>query len=217
MSGLPPELLSIALIDALAPVWLLVCWGGYAFVAGSRWAKPRSVMGAMDKRRRVWMRRLLDHEMRMVDIQIVQTLARSTTFFASTAILIIAGLLAVLGSSEKARAVLDELPLVVETSAVLWDLKVTLLTIVFVYAFFKFTWALRLFNYVAIVIGGMPAPSNDRDEDRAGRVADRAADLAWFFHPLLYYGAMIWVVVVLFRREFHSGSLGLLRELERVG
>jgi uncharacterized membrane protein len=58
---------------------------------------------------------------------------------------------------------------------------VLLLAIVFVYAFFKFTWALRQYNYVTIVIGAAPphteagTPAALQFALRAGGFANRAA------------------------------------------
>ncbi|GJD67087.1 hypothetical protein MPEAHAMD_7295 [Methylobacterium frigidaeris] len=38
----------------------------------------------------------------------------------------------------------------------IWQLKDAVLAFVFVYAFFKFAWAYRLFNYAAILLGVVP-------------------------------------------------------------
>ena len=35
-------------------------------------------------------------------------------------------------------------------------MKVDGLAVIFVYAFFKFAWAYRLFNYMAIIVGAVP-------------------------------------------------------------
>ena len=109
--------------------------------------------------RLLWMRRMLDRDIRMVDTQILGNLMRSMSFSASTTMFIIAGLVAVLGARDKAMAVLEELPFAVNSSAQLWDLKVLLLVSIFVYAFFKFTWAFRHYNYCLILVGAALAPA----------------------------------------------------------
>ena len=38
-------------------------------------------------------------------------------------------------------------------------MKLVTIMAIFVFAFFKFAWSYRLFNYVAILIGGMPLAS----------------------------------------------------------
>ena len=53
-------------------------------------------------------------------------------------------------------AVLAELPFAVETSPLLCTLRVLLLIVVPVYAFFKFTWAFRRYNCCLVLIGCVP-------------------------------------------------------------
>ena len=43
-----------------------------------------------------------------------------------------------------------------QPTAALWETKCVGLILIFIYAFFKFAWSYRLFNYVAILLGGMP-------------------------------------------------------------
>ena len=38
----------------------------------------------------------------------------------------------------------------------LWEAKTIGLAVIFVYAFFKFAWSYRLYNYVAIMLGATP-------------------------------------------------------------
>ena len=42
------------------------------------------------------------------------------------------------------------------------------LTVIFVYAFFKFAWSYRLFNYFAIMVGAAPPPAEKDTADGAG-------------------------------------------------
>src|SRR6476660_3504576 len=48
----------------------------------------------------------------------------------------------------------------------LWEIKCVGLILIFIYAFFKFAWSYRLFNYVAILFGAMP-PASNRDSAEA--------------------------------------------------
>jgi uncharacterized membrane protein len=143
---------------------------------------------------------------------------------------ILAGLIAVLGARQQAMAVLAELPYAVASSAALWDAKVLLLIFLFVYAFFKFTWAFRQYNYCLVLVGCAPAPdhrsaANGELADRLARIATSTsrhfnrgirayyfglAALSWFIHPLLFMLLTVWVVLVLYRREFHSRLLHML-------
>ncbi len=221
--------LGVPFLDALAPLVFLLAWVGYA-----RWAdgpgRP-SLMARMHEYRLAWMRRMLARDNRITDLQVVQVLVQNIAFFASSSIILIGGLAAVLGARDQALAILADLPLAAPSAPRVFDGKVLLLILVFVYAFFKFTWTLRQFNYVAILIGAAPPPAEAETDaagrlvERAARMATRAADhfnkamrayyfglagLAWFLHPLLLIAAVVWVVLVSWRREFRSTSLAVL-------
>src|SRR5918994_4714237 len=123
------DLSTTPLADLLAPAWFLLCWVGYTYYAdGERGQK--NLTRVMHVYRAVWARQILERDNRMVDTQIIANLMRSASFFASTTVLIIAGLIAVLGARERAMAVLADLPFAVaSTTTTLWDLKVLLLIV----------------------------------------------------------------------------------------
>jgi uncharacterized membrane protein len=218
-----------SLADVVAPLWFAAAWIGYTWFA-DRDRGVHNLTTVMRDYRLLWMRRMLDREVRMVDTQILGNLMRSMSFFASTTMFIIAGLVAVLGAKNEAMEVLQELPFTVESSPVIWDLKVFLLIIVFVYAFFKFTWAFRHYNYCLILIGAVP--NHDRLDEDCYRIAERAAGIAtstgrhfnrgirayyfglaalsWFLHPWIFVVLTGWVVLVLYRREHRSNLLETL-------
>ena len=229
-------LTSVPLADLIAPAFFLFACAGYALYADRGRDRP-NLMRRMHDYRREWMRCMLARDNRMVDTQIIANLMRSASFFASTTMFIIAGLIAVLGARDQAMAVLAELPFAVESRALLWDLKVLLLVVLFVYAFFKFTWAFRHYNYVLILVGAVPAP--DRLTEESQRIAERIARIAtstgrhfngglrayyfglaalsWFVHPWLFVLLTTWVVWVIYRREFRSRLLTTLGAPEEAG
>ena len=130
-----------------------------------------SLSARMNPYREVWMRRMLDREARMVDMQIMASLQNGTAFFASTSLIAIGGGLALLRATNDALAVLRELPVDLTPSPALWEIKCVGLILIFIYAFFKFAWSYRLFNYVAILLGAMP-PSSQRDTRGSGSPCD---------------------------------------------
>jgi uncharacterized membrane protein len=99
--------------------------------------------------------------------------------------------------------------------------------VIFVYAFFKFAWAYRLFNYVAILLGATP-PVEKRDTPEAqthvmrvtrvfqsaGRHFNRGQRgfffalgyLGWFISPWVLFASTFAVVIVLARRQFSSSA-----------
>ncbi len=221
-------LAGLGLANLVAPLWFFLCWIGYAQYADRQRARRNTLAARVHEYRLAWMRQMLTRENRIVDIAIVRLLVQNISFFASGAVLIVGGLVAILGSGEKAMQVIRHIPFAEQVPPVVWDLKVLLLVLVFVYAFFKFTWSLRQFNYLAIVLGAVPQPGTSGAgtfSRRAAEVATRAGDhfnrgmrayyfglaaLGWFVHPYLLILATAWVVLVVYRREFRSHMLGVL-------
>lgn len=184
----------------------------------------------MSQFRKQWMMQSVLRDNRMVDSSIIGNLLHGSTFFASTTLLILGGLIALLGTIEKATTVIAEIPFAVATSERLWEIKIILLVAIFVYAFFKFTWSVRQFNFVAVLIGSFPITIKPEDNvehwvNRASTIASIASEnnnqglrayyfglaaLSWFFHPTLLIASTVGVVYVLYWREFRSRTLQAL-------
>jgi len=143
-------------IDILALGFFVLEWAVYAVTLEHTAYGRDSLSARMHLYREIWMRRLLDREARMVDMQVMASLQNGTAFFASTSLLAVGGALALLRSTKEALAVLGELPINLSPSPALWEIKCVGLILIFIYAFFKFAWSYRLFNYVAILLGAMP-------------------------------------------------------------
>lgn len=220
--------------DWAALAFFFVSWAGYVGFAHRRSEVQPSLLATTNRERTRWMLQTTWRENRVVDGVVVQNLSASPSFFASTTILIIGGLLAVLSSTERASEIVREIPFAARSSLLVFDLKIVLLTGIFVYAFFRFTWSLRQYTFGALVVAS--APEHDRFTDeaqrqafarRAGRVMGLAAETfndglrayymsfaaaAWFFSPWALAAASLGVVFVLYRREFHSDVLAVLSE-----
>jgi len=178
---------------------------------------------------------------KMPDTLIQNTLQHGVLFFASTSILLIGALIAGLGASDQAIQLLRDMPYTVRTTRAVWEIKVLLVVFIFTFAFFKFAWSYRLFNYVLIMIGAAPDASADSiegeetqidREDYARRVGQlhtlgarhfttglnsyffSLAACAWFLSPTLFIAATIWVSLVLYRRAFRSTFGRILSGLE---
>jgi len=224
----------LPLIDWLAVLLFFVAWIGYTQFARRRADVQPSVLASTNHWRRQWMLQATMRENRIVDAAVLQTLSSSPSFFASTTILIIGGLLAALGTTDKASELVRELPFAARTSVLVFDLKVALLAATFVFAFFRFTWSLRQYTFGAILVGAAPEAKDPADAvqreafaARAGRVLGLAAEAfndglrayylafalaAWFFSAWAFLAATTLVVWVLYRREFHSEVLAVLNE-----
>jgi len=218
--------------DWVALALFFVAWAGYARFAHQRARTTPSLLALTNRERTRWMLQATWRDTRVIDGSVVQTLSASPSFFASTTILIIGGLLAVLSTTEKASEIVREIPFAARTSVLVFDLKVLLLTAIFVYAFFRFTWSLRQYGFGALLLGAAPLPERYTDESartafatRAGRVMGLAAEafndglrayymsfaaMGWFLSPWALMAGTAGVVFILYRREFHSDVLAVL-------
>lgn len=221
----------IPILDIVALLWFFGAWVGYvAYTKRCNLKNRRGLLAAMNRVREQWAETLLGRENRIVDSQVINGLIRKETFFASTTMLILASCVALLGAGDKINDLTTAIPFTRPTSLALWELKIGVLAFTFVYAFFKFTWAIRQHSYCSLLLASLPQPSQVDDEARgaAQRLAALSAlaarhfndgirayyfavaELSWLFHPALLIIASVWVVLVLYRREFHSKSLKIL-------
>lgn len=218
-----------SVIDVVALGVFFVCWVGHYYVTYlSRW-KSLTITTKMTEMREQWMLNVVVRGDSPIDAIIQNALHQGVLFFASTTVLLIGGLVAGLGAADRGVEVLHQLPLVAASNTVQWELKILLIIFIFVMAFFKFAWSYRLYNYILIMIGGVPQLDND---DPALKVYAKRLSLlhalaakhfttglnayffalaafTWFVNAWLFMVATIWVVLVLYRRAFRSEFLRL--------
>lgn len=223
-------------LNIFAGIWFLICFKGYMRYAKARNyrsnAASPSLASEMHRYRSQWMEKVLTREMRIADAAAIANLEKSVAFFASTTMLILAGLITILGSTEKAIDLISALPFALPMYRAEWEIKVMMLILLFAYAFFKFTWSLRQYGFVTIMIGGAPLPTDQCTDKERKAVAERMASMAsmaannfniglrtyyfsismltWFIHPILFMFSSSLVVFILFRREFKSSTLKIL-------
>ncbi|MDD7804954.1 MAG: DUF599 family protein [Endozoicomonas sp. (ex Botrylloides leachii)] len=222
-----------SLIDWVALTTLLTFWSGYTLYAKRKSIDTPCIASVLALYRRDWMLRLLRRDNRTSDASLLTNLRAGVSFFASTSILVIAGLITGIAASEQAVGVLSTIPFVVKTSRELWEIKLLVMVVIFVYSFFEFTWSHRLYNFAGVIIGSAPLPE-DIDKrpleqqvfaTRAGQIITVAAyhfnlglrayyfamaTMAWFISPWLLIFSSMLVVIVLYRREFYSNVLSIL-------
>lgn len=221
--------------DWLALSTYLALWAGYAWFAKWRGRSDSSLLVMTNVYRRRWMEQASARDPRMLDGLIAQSLAQTPAFFSSTSILIIGALFALLGTTDKAVELMAEMPFTQNTPVAVFDFKVLLLIGIFVYAFFRFSWCMRQYTFVSLLVGAMPAPEDfvgeperrDRYVQRAAAMVGSAAEtfndglrayyfsfaaIAWFFSAWAMLVATGVVVLILYRREFRSEALDILRD-----
>jgi uncharacterized membrane protein len=218
---------AFSIIDYVGLAFFALAWFAYHAAVELTPAGQRGLNPLMNEYRHRWMEQMVVRENRIVDSTILASLQNGTAFFASTSLIAIGGVLALLQSTDTVIGLFAEMPFGLATTRLAWELKVMGLAVIFVYAFFKFAWSYRLFNYVAILVGAVPVLREDNHAEAltaARRVAalsvvagkhfnrgQRAfffalAYLGWIVSAYLFIAATAAVLYVMWRRQFASDA-----------
>lgn len=220
-------------IDLIAVIWFFGLWIGYTLFAKRRAKVVSCLSFELRRKRNDWMQKMLLRDNKMADVGLISTLERNVTFFASSTLLILAGLLTVMTAADKLSLMLSNLVPWANYSESAVQLKLLLLAFIFVFAFFQFTWSLRQYGFCGVLIGAAPDGRDMTADDqklyanRAAKVIDQAGHsfnyglrsiyfslsaLTWFIDPILFMVASVVVMMVMKHREFHSKVLKALQE-----
>ena len=169
---------------------------------------------------------MVERENRIMDSQLIGHTIHSVTFFASTTMLVLAGLVGLFGGIDRVYETITEMSFTVRTSKQFFEAKMLLLIVLFVHGFFQFTWSLRQYNYLCALIGSTPVAPADRAQGAAAARASAAVLtgavvsfnaglrayyfaiglLAWFIQPWLFVALTTWMLAVLVNRQLRSPS-----------
>jgi uncharacterized membrane protein len=201
----------------LLGVWVLLGW-----VIEHPPTKRPSVTKIMAENRRAWLQVFLTREPRIFDSQIMASLRQGTAFFASTCVLAIGGVLALIANTDPLRGVAAEVASA-DIPVLIWQLKLGLVAVLLTDGFLKFVWANRVFGYCSVMMAAVPNdPQDALAKPRAAQAAElniRAAmnfnrglrsmyfalgALAWLLGPFALFAATCVVAWIVGMREFSS-------------
>ncbi|MEP3265872.1 MAG: DUF599 family protein [Hyphomicrobiales bacterium] len=214
-------------LDFIAITWFVVSVSAYSWFAEHGPLQHRSLSAHMNKQREAWLRVALQRELRIVDTTIVTGLQNGTAFFASASLLGIGACFGLLRSTNEIFSIMEDLSISPSDTRIEWEVKVFTLLLLFSYAFFKFGWSHRLWNYTSILVGALPM-FNDPDEEKAEAALQSALAMnilagkhfnrglrtfflstciiGWFIGPVVFMITTTWIILVLMRRQFFSAS-----------
>jgi uncharacterized membrane protein len=225
--------MTLPIIDIIALLVLLLSWQGYAWVVDrSIGRNTESLVNVVHPYRRLWIKNMIMREERLLDIRIIGNLLKTTTFFASTSLFIVAGLFGVLGYGKEVTSLLKDIPFFAGTELHMWAIKTIVLIVIFIVSFFKYTWVIRQFNYASVLIAAAPYASKITKKeqlwvDQISTILSNSArhfnasvrsyyfglaTLSWYLSPKLLIVSCIIVVWMIYRREFRSRTLSILSE-----
>lgn len=203
--------------------WLLIGWR-----IEHPNSKKLSTSQIMAIFRRKWMIQMITREPRIFDAQILSGLRQGTAFFASTSVLALGGVLAVMGNAERLSGVANDLILMDDPTFV-WEAKLGIIALFLTNAFLKFAWSNRLFGYAAVLMAAVP---NDACDPECIPCANKASEInvlaaqsfnrglrsiyfaltvtAWIAGSVAMLLATFFTLSVIWRREFGSRSRTIL-------
>ncbi len=212
-------------LDIAALAIFVLAWAFYHFAIerGGR----KGLNRRMDDYRLQWMREMANRDVRVTDASIMASLQNGTAFFASTSLLAIGGAATLLRASDEVIKITTELPFGIVVTRSQWEAKVIGIMLILGYAFYKFSWSYRLFNYSAILMGATPDARNPDERarlaaaERAGRMnivaarhfsrGQRAlffvlAYMGWFLGPQIFMATTLFAVFIMWARQYSSDA-----------
>jgi uncharacterized membrane protein len=224
--------LGFGTIDLIAFIFFICCWLTYHYLVESTRLGRTSLHTLMNDYRQRWMQEMFPRDNRIVDTTISASLQNGTAFFASTSLVALGATLSLLRSTNEFISIFHDIPFAEVPTKAGWELKIIGLAVIFAYAFFKFAWSYRLFNYCSILIGATPQPESHNVKE-VKRALHRAAAMnivagrhfnrgqRAFFFALAYLGWFIspWVFIIttgaslyaMWHRQFASDALACLQ------
>jgi uncharacterized membrane protein len=218
----------ISILNIVALICFLMCWFGYTIFAKRKAKDTNCIAKCLHQHRIHWMYEVITRDIRVGEAALLANLERNIAFFASSTLLVLAGVLTLFSQVEKLESVIESIPYAELSSHSVVQFKLGLLAFIFVLAFFQFTWSMRQYGFINVMIGAAPIDESGTNENlrryakQMAIVQDQAAHsynyglrsyyfsmaaICWFFHPLLFILASLFVVYTLFIREFKSKTV----------
>ena len=216
------------MIDFFALFIFVISWSGYTLFARKKAKTTNCIARSLHQHRVHWMYELITREVRVGEAALLSNLERNIAFFASSTLLILAGVLTLFAKTEMLASVIVSIPYAAHTSHMAIQFKLSVIAFIFVISFFQFTWSMRQYSFVNVMIGAAPIDKTGLNENlkayarQIAKVQDQAAHsynyglrsyyfalaaVCWFFHPFLFMLMSVWVVYTLYAREFNSKTV----------
>lgn len=225
--------MGLSFLDYFALFVFATSWFGYTRFSKVKAKTTACIARCLQQHRIIWMRQIFDSEIRVSHASLLANLERNVAFFASTTMLVLAGVLALFAHVDSIQEILHNVAETANGDKVAIQIKLSLLVLIFVLAFFQFTWSMRQYGFVNIMIGAAPVAPNTKElnllsyakqmavtQDQAAHAYNYGlrsyyfslSALTWIFDPSMFIASSLLVVFILYRREFHSKALKAMHQ-----
>ena len=145
--------------------------------------------------RSAWVERIMKNEDGILAVQTLRNSTMAATFLASTAVLLIVGVLTLSEQGDKLGSSWHSLNVVGATHAEMWITKLLVLMLDLFVAFFSFSMSIRVFNHVGYMINVPKAAGHKSISprhvavhlNRAGRFYSIGMRAYYFLVPLVFW------------------------------
>jgi uncharacterized membrane protein len=185
--------------------------------------------------RSAWMHNMARRENRFMDGQLLAQTLSSSSFFASSNLILIAATAGVLFGGQATFRNVSSLEVIKTSSRLLFQAQLGLVVLTLARGLLDFIWGIRQLNYVLAVIGATPEGADDETHhtfgDVAGRVLNPAlhsvnsgvrgyyfalAAAAWLFGPITFIAATVGAVSLLIWRQRRSSAALAIADLRKL-
>ena len=221
---------------AAALAFFLLCWLLYQPLLNLLGRRGGAVINAdLAVVRTAWMHNMAKRENRFMDGQLLAQTLSSSSFFASSNLILIAATASALFGGQASFRNVSSLVVIKTSSRLLFDAQLGLVLLTLARGLLDFIWGIRQLNYVLAVIGATPEGADDATHhafgDVAGRVLNPAlhavnsgvrgyyfalAAASWLFGPLTFMAATAVAVSLLVWRQRRSPSARAIADLRKL-
>ena len=186
--------------------------------------------------RRAWMDEMTGRPgLRLLDSQLIGHTLNSSSFFASSNLILIAATAGVLFGGEGTLRRLEVAPLLVHAPPALFRLKLALVAVTLARGLLSFIWAIRQLNYCAAIVGAAPLGASPARRAAYAEAASAAlnpalasfnagvrgyyfalAAAAWLAGPAAFVAATVGAAGLLAWRQLYSPAARAVREVRRL-
>jgi uncharacterized membrane protein len=185
--------------------------------------------------RSAWMHNMARRDGRFMDGQLLAQTLSSSSFFASSNLILIAATAGVLFGGQASFRNVSSLAVVHTSSRLLFQAQLGLVVLTLARGLLDFIWGIRQLNYVLAAIGAIPERGDDDRHhaygDAAGRILNPAlhsvnsgvrgyyfalAAAAWVFGPATFIAATFGAVSLLIWRQRRSSAAYAIADLRKL-
>ena len=214
----------------------MVCWLFYQPLLNLLGRRGGAVINTdLTVVRAAWMHNMARRANRFMDGQLLAQTLSSSSFFASSNLILIAATAGVVFGGQSSYRNVSSLVVIKTSSRLLFEGQLALVLLTLARGLLDFIWGIRQLNYVLAAIGATPEHADDATHhafgDAAGRLLNPAlhsvnsgvrgyyfalAAAAWLFGPIPFIAATVGAVSLLIWRQRRSPAAQAVAELRKL-